>query len=110
MSHDVRYRYLNDAVFRAAVEMNRSLIRHAKLTPSELREAATWACTMEEERRPASPIYLDDLPPGIYETKLTAAQTDAATVVVEPGQRECTCPAPPAYRDPACPFHTKEGM
>ncbi len=65
MTEDAKRRYLNDPVFHAAVEMLRSFLQQARLTPSEVREAAMMACIIEEERKPAMafctcPDHMDD--------------------------------------------------
>lgn len=57
---DVRQRYLKDALFHTVVEEMRHLLRSAKLTPSEIREAAMLACIIEEERRPVAPLTTSD--------------------------------------------------
>jgi hypothetical protein len=49
----VRARYLNDPVYHQVVDALRDLIRQARLTPSEVREAAMLACILEDELRPA---------------------------------------------------------
>ena len=48
---DVKRRYLNDQTFHAVVEWMRSILREAKLAPSEVREAAMLACIIEEEHK-----------------------------------------------------------
>lgn len=45
-------RYRREPVFHALVEQMRVFIRMAQYTPSELREAAILAATMEEMERP----------------------------------------------------------
>lgn len=55
-----RERYRRDPMFHALVDMLRSAIARADYTPTEVREAAMLACIIEEQNRPARPIYLDD--------------------------------------------------
>lgn len=57
---DVRERYMRDAVFHTVVDSMRALLYNARLTPSEIREAAMLACIIEEERRPAAPLTTSD--------------------------------------------------
>jgi hypothetical protein len=49
------YRYLNDPAFRHVVDCLQAMILNLELTPSEIREAAMYACCRIEMRRP-SPI------------------------------------------------------
>ena len=58
--NDVKFRYLNDPVFHTVVDQMRALLIGARLTPSEVREAAMLACIMEEERRPREPFTTSD--------------------------------------------------
>jgi hypothetical protein len=60
MTSDVRQRYLNDPVFHIIVDSMRGLLRSARLTPSEIREAVMLACIIEEEIRPAPPLTTSD--------------------------------------------------
>lgn len=60
MSNDVRARYMNDPIFHTVVDHMRLLIRSAKLTPSEVREAAMLACIIEEEYNPRLPLTTND--------------------------------------------------
>jgi hypothetical protein len=48
-----RERYLRDAEFHALVDQMRIFIRNCQYTPTELREAAILAATIELELRPA---------------------------------------------------------
>jgi hypothetical protein len=49
-----RERYLLDLQFRTLVDSLQALVLQLELTPSEIREAATFACLLIEERRPMS--------------------------------------------------------
>jgi hypothetical protein len=66
-------RYQNDATFHAAVDMLQSLILDLQLSPSEIREAAMFACYRVEMRRPVPVIpYSGDpyrSPPSTDETE-----------------------------------------
>lgn len=57
---DIRERYMTDPVFATVVNSMRALIIGARLTPSEVREAAMLACIIEEEHRPAAPFTTSD--------------------------------------------------
>lgn len=47
-----RERYRHDLQFRALLDWLQSMVLKLELTPSEIREAATFACILIEERRP----------------------------------------------------------
>lgn len=47
-----RKRYANDVHFRMLVDVLITQVLTLELTPSELREAAVFACILVEERRP----------------------------------------------------------
>lgn len=49
-------RYENDATFRSVVDALERLVTEVQLTPSEVREAAMFACIRIEERR--MPLYI----------------------------------------------------
>jgi hypothetical protein len=44
-------KYLNDPEYRALVDMMENFIERAQFTPSEMREAAVFACVNYEMRR-----------------------------------------------------------
>jgi hypothetical protein len=48
-----RDRYLNDPVYHEAVRALQGIVLRLEMTPSELREVATFACILLEERTPA---------------------------------------------------------
>jgi hypothetical protein len=51
MNYDkARERYEQDPVFHAVVEQLKSIVIRLEMTPSEIREAATFACILIEER------------------------------------------------------------
>ena len=52
-------RYRNDPAFHAMVDTMRAVIENMQLTPSEVREAAMYACYQTEMRRP-TPIRIED--------------------------------------------------
>jgi hypothetical protein len=47
-----RDRYYHDPTFRAVVDILQAIIIRLEMTPSEIREASTFACVLIEERRP----------------------------------------------------------
>lgn len=47
----VEDRYLHDNTFRAVVDTLRAVVERLELTPSEVREAAVFACVLSETRR-----------------------------------------------------------
>lgn len=51
-------RYENDASFNHLVKALENLIEKLEMTPSEVREAAVFACFRVEMRRPPRPIRL----------------------------------------------------
>lgn len=94
MSHDAKYRYMNDPEYHNVVSAMRSLISSARLAPSEVREAAMLACILEEERR--APATLTTLDEEFQRLKVAVGVTN----VVE---AKCTCLS--ISRDPLCYFH-----
>jgi hypothetical protein len=56
----VRDRYTNDPAFHAFVDMTRAMIERLELSPSEVREAAMFACYMVEATRPIEPIAIGE--------------------------------------------------
>lgn len=54
-----RERYQRDPMFRQLVDYMRVMVERAQYTPTELREAAILAATMELERELPRPFYLD---------------------------------------------------
>jgi hypothetical protein len=73
---DVRERYLNDPIFYTIVNHMRALISGARLTPSEVREAAMLACILEEERRPRTPLTTSDKELEIMRQRLRNQERD----------------------------------
>lgn len=53
-------KYENDMEYRKLVDALENLIHHAKLTPSEIREAATLAAIHYEIRKPACNFLVDE--------------------------------------------------
>lgn len=54
----VSERYRNDVVFHAIVDTLQAAIERLELTPSEVREAAMYACSLVEMRRGFRPFVL----------------------------------------------------
>lgn len=83
-------RYHNDPAFHAAVDLMQALILDLQLSPSEVREAAMFACYLVELRRPTPPIIIgapwghQPLCPAIVNSNLT-------------GGAVCTCPKEPIH-------------
>jgi len=51
-------RYANDPKFHHLVRSLEALIENLEMTPSEIREAAVYACLRVEVRRPPTPIAI----------------------------------------------------
>lgn len=51
-------KYNNDPKYRMLVDTMENLIHQAEFTPSEVREAAMFACIQYESRQPVRPIML----------------------------------------------------
>jgi hypothetical protein len=62
-------RYRNDVTFKAMVDLLRSMVERLELTPSEVREAAVFACMMVEERTLHMVRIADIAPPPTYEAR-----------------------------------------
>jgi len=72
----IKERYLNDPIFHAVVNQMRGLISSARLTPSEVREAAMLACIIEEEYRPRAPFTTSDEEVQIMTERLRRERRD----------------------------------
>ena len=53
-------KYMHDPEYRLLVDMIENLIHKAQFTPSEIREAATFACIRYEMRRTVPMMYRRD--------------------------------------------------
>lgn len=53
-------KYRNDTAFKIIVDSLQHAIEGLHLTPSEVREAAMYACVLVEQRRVPKHIWLDD--------------------------------------------------
>lgn len=71
---DVRARYYNDPVFHRVVDVLRSVISGAQLTPSEVREAAMLACIIEEDYKPRRPFTTGDADLAILRQQVRGEQ------------------------------------
>ena len=56
---DVRIKYVHDPQFHRMVDVIYSVLAEAQMTPSEVRQAAIFACTKYEMERPDSTHFFD---------------------------------------------------
>jgi hypothetical protein len=53
-------KYMYDANYRMLVDMIENLIHQSQFTPSEIREASTFACIRYEMRRPMPIMFIKE--------------------------------------------------
>lgn len=90
--NDPRHRYLNDPTYHMVVDQLRTLIRDARLAPSEIREAAMLACVIEEMYRPAEPLTTSDEELQIMRVRMRPLTPDSVSAKTCTTTSRCTLP------------------
>jgi hypothetical protein len=71
-----RDHYHNDPTYHAMVDLLRYHIEALDMAPSEVREAAMFACLMVEERRPVHPYFIDAVGNIVPDDRPRTARSD----------------------------------